>query len=133
MAALIVAAIAVIGLVGSAIGGRHLYLRLDRPGGFECSLRVTHGDMVGLGPTFRAGYAGPEVHELLWRRIAWPGEGVRIPFRCVRIDRERRLTPRERLRIPASFSVLPIEFADGTILELAIARRRIARLVALLS
>lgn len=133
MTILIVTTVAVIGLFSAVIGGRHLYFRLDRPGGFECSLRVTHGQVLGLGPVFRAGYAGPEMQILLWRRIAWPGEGVRIPVSCVRIDRERPPARGERLRIPATFSVLPIDLSDGTTLELAIPRRRVARLVALLS
>ena len=133
MTILIVTTVAVIGLFGAVIGARHLYFRLDRPGGFECSLRVTHGQVLGLGPVFRAGYAGPEMQILLWRRIAWPGEGVRIPVLCIRIDQARRPAPGERLRIPATFSVMPIELADGTTLELALPRRRVARLVALLS
>ena len=133
MTLLIVSALAVVAMVGAAIGGRHLYFRLDRPGGFECSLRVTHGQVLGLGSTFRAGYAGPEIPVLLWRRIAWPGEAVRIPVRCIRIDQARRPASGERLRVPATFSVLPVELADGTTLELALPRRRVPRLVALLS
>lgn len=128
--ALIALLVAAVG--GTAFGARHLYLRLDRPGGFDCSVRVVHGTMPGLGPKFRAGYAGPEPHHLFWRRLAWPGVGVRIPVERVRIDRERRPRPAERIGIPAAFGILPVELADGTQLELALARRRIPRLVALL-
>jgi hypothetical protein len=118
--------------VGAALGGRHLYLRLDRPGGITCSLRVVEGSMPGLGPRFLAGYAGPQMREMLWRRIAWPTPGVTFPLTAIRMDRERRPERHERWRVPASFGIMPVELDDGVVLELAVSRLRFRHLVRLL-
>lgn len=125
----VLAALAVLGL---GVGGRHLYLRLDRPHGFECSLRLVHGEVDGLGPKFRAGYAGPEVRQLLWRRIAPSGPGVRFSVDAIRVDRARRPAPGERLAVPASFSIMPVDVGPDTRLELAMPSRRLRRLLALM-
>ncbi|MEP6625018.1 MAG: hypothetical protein ABJC79_11280, partial [Acidimicrobiia bacterium] len=74
------------GFVGLLMGVRHLYLRFDRPHGFDCSLRLVHGEVPGLGRKFRAGYAGPEFDRLYWRRIARPGAKVRFSLDCVDLD-----------------------------------------------
>ena len=130
MSTVVTVVVALLAIAGFAIGGRHLYLRLDRPGGFECSLRVMRGEVPGLGPKFVAGYAGPEMRQLLWRRIAWPGAKVRLPIAAIRVDQRRRPRSGERLAIPASFSVIPVELDEHTALELAMPSRRIAKLVA---
>ena len=117
---------------GATIGIRHLYLRMDRPGGVTCSLRVAHGTLPGLGARFHAGYAGPQMRDLLWRRVAWPGPGVVFPIGAIRVDRERAPGPGERWRVPPSFSVLPVELADGVVLELAVPRYRLRKIVALI-
>lgn len=133
MTSAIVVALAVAALAGLFIGGRHLYLRLDRPGGFECSLRVVRGDVPGIGSGFRAGYAGPEPGQLLWRRVARPGPGVRIPVAACRVDQARRARRGERLSVPSTFSIIPVEIDPDTTLELALPDRRIRRLVGMLS
>jgi hypothetical protein len=132
MGTVIVGALVGAALLGLLIGGRHLYLRLDRPGGFECSLRVRTGEVDGLGAKFRAGYAGPEPGTLFWRRIARPGPGVRFPAVACRIDRARRPVRGERLAVPATFSIIPVEIDSDTTLELALPHRRLRRLVGLL-
>ena len=119
-------------VAGAAMGIRHLYLRMDRPGGMTCSLRVAQGSLSGLGPRFHAGYAGPQMRDLLWRRVAWPSAGIVFPLDAIRIDRERRPLPGERWRVPASFSVLPVELDGGVVLELAVPRHRLRRLVELI-
>jgi hypothetical protein len=119
-------------VIGSALGMRHVYLRLDRPGGLNCSLRVVHGEVPGLGRRFRSGYAGPEMGQLMWRRIAWPDPAVRFPLGAVRVDRDRRPRRDERLGIPASFSIVPVDLADGVVLELAVPRAGRQRIVTLL-
>lgn len=127
-----VALILLAALAGVLIGGRHLYLRLDRPRGLNCSLRVVHGELPGLRPRFRAGYAGPEMDRLLWRRVAWPDPPVRFPVGAVRIDLARRPRRGERLGVPASFNIVPVELPDGVMLELAVPRtglRKIVRLI----
>ncbi|MBK5289299.1 MAG: DUF2550 family protein [Acidimicrobiia bacterium] len=133
MAAVVLSALALGAIAGVLIGGHHLYLRLDRPGGFECSLRVTRGTVDGLGPKFRAGYAGPEVEQLLWRRIAWLGSGVRVPITGVRLAEARRPASRERPALPASFTVIPVDVDAETRVELALPTRRVARLVGLIT
>ncbi|MGZ4678145.1 MAG: DUF2550 family protein [Acidimicrobiia bacterium] len=132
MTTLVLVAIAASAILGAAMGLRHLYLRLDRPRGVSCSLRVAHGEHPGLGSKFHAGYAGPEMDRLLWRRIAWPDPPVRFPVARIRVDRERRPAPSERLALPASFSIVPVELDDGVELELALSRHRLHRIVALL-
>ena len=133
MGTAVIAAFAILTMIGLVVGGRHLYLRLDRPGGFECSLRVVRGDVPGLGAKFRAGYAGPEVARLYWRRIARPGPKVRFPLECVVIDEGRRPRMGERLAIPATFTIIPVEIDDDTTVELALPSRRLKRLIMLLS
>ena len=119
---------------GAAIGIRHLYLRLDRPGGVTCSLRVAHGDAAGT--------RAPVPRRL--RRTAdaatcsgagWRGPGPGIVFPVDRDPGRPRTAARcrgERWRVPASFSVLPVELADGVVLELAVPRHRLRKLVALI-
>jgi hypothetical protein len=119
-------------LAGVVIGSRHLYLRLDRPGGLNCSLRVVHGEVPGVGPRFRAGYAGPEMDRLMWRRVAWPDPAVRFPLAAVRLDLARRPQRGERLGVPASFSIVPVELPDGVRLDLAVPRAGLRRMVKLL-
>lgn len=133
MTTAIVIAVAVAGFAGLLIGGRHLYLRLDRPGGFECSLRVRRGEVPGLGPEFRAGYAGPEPGQLFWRRVARPGPSVRVPLVACRVDQARRARRGERLSVPGTFSIIPIEIDPDTSLDLALPDRKIRRLIGLLS
>jgi hypothetical protein len=126
--------VAVIALAaaGAFIGGRHVYLRLDRPGGVTCSLRVARGELPGVTPVFHSGYAGPQLGDLLWRRLAVPGPGVVFPATAIRFDRERPPLPRERWRVPPSFSVLPVELDPAVVLELAVPRRKLTKLVRLL-
>jgi hypothetical protein len=124
--------VVLVGVSGAAMGIRHLYLRLDRPGGVTCSLRVARGSLPGLGPRFHAGYAGPQMRDLLWRRVAWPGPGIVFPIGAIRVDRERAPVRGERWRVPPSFSVLPVELADGVVLELAVPRYRLRKVVALI-
>jgi hypothetical protein len=119
-------------LAGALLGGRHLYLRLDRPGGLTCSLRVVAGEVPGLSGKFRSGYAGPEMGQLMWRRIAWPDPAVRFPLSSVRLDRDRRPQGTDRVTVPASFSILPVDLPDGVVLEVAVprtGRRKIVRLL----
>ena len=129
----ILVAVAIAGLAGALIGGRHLYLRLDRPGGFECSLRVRRGYVAGLGPKFRAGYAGPEPGLLLWRCVARPGPSVRIPLMALRMDHMHRARRGERLAVPTTFSIIAVELDADTALELALPDRKVGRLVGMLS
>ena len=128
----VLALVVLVGLAGGAMGIRHVYLRLDRPGGVTCSLRVARGELSGLGPRFHAGYAGPQMRDLLWRRVAWPGPGITFPLDAIRVDRERPPARGERWQVPASFSILPVDLADGVVLELAVPRHRLRRLVALM-
>jgi hypothetical protein len=130
--AIVLSVFAILGLLGLGVGGRHLYLRLDRPRGFECSLRVVRGEVPGLGAKFRAGYAGPEMRNLFWRRIAWPGAGVRFPIESVRVDQLRRPRGGDRLAVPSTFSVIPVEVNEHVTLELALPSRRVPRVVGLL-
>lgn len=132
MSTVILVVVLTAAVAGSVLGIRHLYLRLDRPGGLNCSLRVVHGEVPGLGPRFRSGYAGPEMDRLMWRRIAWPDPAVRFPLGAVRVDRDRRPHRNERLGIPASFSIVPVELPDGTVLELAVPRTGRHKIVQLL-
>lgn len=132
MTATVLVALTALAVLGLGVGGRHLYLRLDRPHGFECSLRLVHGELDGLGPKFRAGYAGPEMRQLLWRRIAPPGPGIRFSVDSIRVDHARRRAPGERLAVPATFSIMPVDVGPDTRLELAMPTRRLQRLVALI-
>ncbi len=130
---MILIAVAVVTVAGLFTSGRHLYLRLDRPGGFECSVRVVRGELPGIGSKFRAGYAGPEPGLLFWRRVARPGPGVRIPLGACRVDQARRARRGERLSVPFTFSIIPVELDTDTTLELALHDRRMRRLVGMLS
>lgn len=133
MGTAVVTGLAILTTIGLVVGGRHLYLRLDRPGGFECSLRVVRGEIPGLGARFRAGYAGPEVQLLSWRRIARPGAKVRFPLDAVRINEGRRPRMGERLAIPATFTIIPVALDENTALELALPSRHLKRLITLLA
>jgi hypothetical protein len=131
--AVILVVIALAALAGAALGTRHLYLKAVRPRGFECSLRVAEGDVPGLTPKFRAGYAGREMDGFVWRRLAWPSPPVHFPASSVRLDEERAPGHRDHLKsIPASFAVVPVVLNDGSRIDLALARRKRDRIVAAL-
>jgi len=120
-------------LAGAALGLRHLWLRASRPRGFECSLRVRDGRVAGLTHRFRAGYAGRELDEFVWRRMAWPSPPVRFPATAVRLDEERAPARRDHLlSVPASFAVVPVVLDDDVQLDLALSRRKRKLVVAAL-
>jgi hypothetical protein len=125
--------LASVALVAFGVGGRHLFLKATRPHGFECSLRVSTGEVPGLTDKFRAGYAGRELDCFVWRRLAWPSPPVRIPAAAIRLDQERAPSVRDHLlSVPASFAVVPVDLDDNTRLDLALSRRRRNRVVAAL-
>jgi hypothetical protein len=129
----ILVVVALIALSAVAIGLRHVYLKLARPGGFECSLRIADGEMPGLSRRFRAGYAGREMDAFVWRRMAWPSAPVRFPATAIRLDEERAPSVRDHIvSVPASFAVVVVALDDGTRLDLALARRRRSRIIAAL-
>ena len=133
MGAVILVVIVLVALGGAAVGLRHVYLKVSRPRGFECSLRVRDGEVAGLTHRFRAGYAGREMDTFVWRRMAWPSHPVRFPATAVRLDEERAPSVRDHIiSVPASFAVLAVELEDGTRLDLALARRRRERIIAAL-
>lgn len=133
MTAVLIGLLAALALAGLGLAGRHVALRLVRPGGFECSLRAPGGDVPGLSRRFRAGYAGRELDGFVWRRLAWPSPRVHFPATAIRLDREHAPSRRDHLvAIPAHFAVVTIELAGGTRLDLALPRRRRDRIVALL-
>jgi hypothetical protein len=127
----IIAVIVLLTLGGIALGTRHIFLRVHRPRGFECSLRATNGDVPGLTGRFRAGYAGRELDTFVWRRLIWPSEPVRFPARGVRLDEERAPGLRHHLvSVPASFAVVPVDLEDGGRIDLAFSRRKIKLITA---
>jgi hypothetical protein len=131
--AVVIGVIVLVAVGAAAVGLRHVFLKVSRPGGFECSLRVRDGEVAGLTHRFRAGYAGRELDVFVWRRMAWPSPAVRFPATAVRLDEERAPSVRDHiLSVPASFAVLAVELEDGTRLDLALARRRRERIIAAL-
>jgi hypothetical protein len=130
---LLLGLVVVAALAGIALGGRHLFLRVSRPRGFDCSMRVAEGDVPGLTGRFRAGYAGREMDTFVWRRLAWPSRPVRFAATAVRLDEERAPGLRDHLvSVPASFAVVPVVLADGCRIDLALPRRKRERIVAAL-
>ena len=133
MGTLILVVLGVLALFAVLLGGRHLYLKLSRPRGFECSLRVVRGSVPGLSHRFRAGYAGREMDAFVWRRLAWPSPPVRFSASAVRLDQEWAPSVKDQvLSVPASFAVVKVQLDDGVELDLALARRRRARILAAL-
>ncbi len=132
MGTVILVVIGLVAAAGAAVGLRHIYLKVSRPKGFECSLRIRTGEVDGLTKRFRAGYAGREVDSFVWRRMAWPSPPVRFPAAAVRLD-DRAPSVRDHiLSVPASFALMTIELDDGTQIDLALARRRRERIIAAL-
>lgn len=130
MGTAILVVLVVVAVAALALAARHAYLKLARPGGFECSLRVVAGDVPGLGRRFRAGYAGREMGDFVWRRLAWPSPPVRIPATAIRLDTERAPSARDHVvSVPASFAVVAVELGDDVRLDLALPRRRRDRIV----
>lgn len=133
MGSVVLAAVFVLALAGAAIGMRHVFLRVSRPKGFECSLRVASGELPGLSRRFRSGYAGRELDGFVWRRMIWPSPAVRFPATAVRLDEEKAPSVRDHVvSIPAHFAVVPVTLADGVRLDLALSRRKRDRVVAAL-
>jgi hypothetical protein len=129
----LVGVLVLLALAGIALGGRHVFLRVSRPRGFECSLRVAQGTVPGLTRRFRAGYAGRELETFVWRRFLWPSPPVRFAATAVRLDEEKAPSVRDHLvSVPAHFAVVPVVLADGSRLDLALSRRKRDRIVAAL-
>ncbi len=94
---------------------------------------MTAGDVPGLTHRFRAGYAGREMDQFVWRRMAWPSAAVRFPATAVRLDQEWAPSVKDRVvSVPASFAVVKVDLGNGVALDLALARRRRERIVAAL-
>jgi hypothetical protein len=130
---LILIALGLVAVVAAALASRHIFLKVSRPKGFECSLRVRSGDVAGLTNRFRAGYAGREMDVFVWRRMAWPSAPVRFPATSVRLDQEWAPSVRDHvLSVPATFSVVVVELDGDLRLELALPRRRMKRIIAAL-
>ncbi len=133
MGAVVLVVITLVVLGSAALGIRHLYLKASRPRGFECSLRVTSGEVPGLTRRFRAGYAGRELDDFVWRRVAWPSPPVRFPAASIRLDEERAPSVRDHIvSVPASFAVVPVLLDGNVRIDLALARRKRNRIVAAL-
>jgi len=133
MTGALVGLLVAVAIVGLLLAGRHVTLRLARPGGFECSLRAPAGGVPGLSRRFRAGYAGRELDGFAWRRLTWPSPVFHFPATAVRLDREHAPSRRDHLvAIPSHFAVVTIELVGGTRLDLALPRRQRNRIVALL-
>lgn len=133
MGAVILVVVGLLAVAATVLVLRHIFLKVSRPGGFECSLRVERGEVPGLTHRFRAGYAGREMDGFVWRRLAWPSAAVRFPATAVRLDEEWAPSVRDALvSVPASFSVVMVELDDDTRIHLALARRRRQRIVAAL-
>ncbi|HEY7439442.1 MAG TPA: hypothetical protein VIC35_08595 [Acidimicrobiia bacterium] len=133
MGTVLAIAVVLVAVLGLALGGRHLLLKALRPGGFECSLRTLSGERPGLSDRFRAGYAGRELDNFVWRRIIWPSPKVSIPAAAIHFEEQRPPGRRQHLfSLPASFAVIPVELPDGTVLELALSQRRLDRVIAVL-
>ena len=133
MGTVILIAVGLVAVAAAAIASRHIFLKVSRPKGFECSLRVRHGDVPGLTRRFRAGYAGREMDQFVWRRMAWPSAPVRFPATAVRLDQEWAPSVRDHvLSVPATFSVVVVELDTGIRLDLALPRRKMQRIIAAL-
>ena len=133
MGSVVIVALVLAAVAGIALGLRHLFLRVSRPKGFECSLRVASGDVPGLTHRFRSGYAGRELDSFVWRRMIWPSPPVRFPATAVRLDEEKAPSMRDHMvSVPAHFAVVPVTLADGVRLDLALSRRKRDRVVAAL-
>ena len=106
---------------GAAIGIRHLYLRLDRPGGIDVlAARRPRARARDSARGSTPATPGPQMQDLLWRRLAWPGPGGRrSPSPRSGSTASGRPCRGERWRVPASFSIVPVELDDGVVLELA--------------
>jgi hypothetical protein len=129
----ILIAVGLVAVVAAVIASRHIFLKVSRPKGFECSLRVRDGDVPGLTRRFRAGYAGREMDQFVWRRMAWPSAPVRFPATAVRLDQEWAPSVRDHvLSVPATFSVVVVELDTGIRLDLALPRRKMQRIIAAL-
>ncbi len=133
MGTVILVALGLLALSAVLLGGRHVYLKVSRPRGFECSLRVVAGAVPGLSHRFRAGYAGREMDAFVWRRLAWPSAPVRFPASAVRLDQEWAPSVRDHVvSVPATFSVVLVELDDEVRLDLAMPRRKMKRIIAAL-
>jgi len=133
VATIVLTLVALAAVSAITLGLRHLYLKLSRPGGFECSLRVASGDVPGLTRRFRAGYAGRELDDFVWRRVAWPSVPVRFPASAVRLDEERAPSVRDRMiSVPSTFAVVPVLLDGGVRIDLALARGKRKRIIAAL-
>lgn len=133
MGTVVLALVALAALGAIALGCRHLYLKASRPRGFECSLRVATGEVPGLTRRFRAGYAGRELDDFVWRRMAWPSPVVRFPATAIRLDEEKAPSVRDHIvSVPATFAVVPVLLDDETRIDLALARKKRKRIIAAL-
>ena len=133
MGSLILVVVGLAAVSAAALASRHIFLKVSRPKGFECSLRVRSGDVPGLTQRFRAGYAGREMDSFVWRRMAWPSAPVRFPATAVRLDQEWAPSVRDAvLSVPSTFSVVVIELDGDIHLDLALPRRKMKRIIAAL-
>ncbi len=94
--------------------------RLDGPDVFECGWRVVHGHMPGLASRWRHRQAHIDDGQLLWRRLPWWWQQVRLAPATVEpvVDRQRGML--DAVIVASDAVIVPVTLRSGERLEMAV-------------
>jgi hypothetical protein len=129
LAPLTILAVAVIGAALAIMLGprvRSWRRRLDGPDGFDCGWRVVHGHVPGLASRWRHGQAHIDGGQLLWRRLPWWWQRVRLAPATVEpvVDRQRGMFDAVFV-LAANAVIVLVALRSGERLEMAVLPREL--------
>jgi hypothetical protein len=122
--AVVVMSVALTILLGPRV--RSWRRRLDGPDGFDCGWRVVHGHVPGLASRWRHGQAHIDGGQLLWRRLPWWWQQVRLAPATVEpvVDRPRGMLD-AIVRLTPNAVIVPVTLRSGERLEMAVLPREL--------
>jgi hypothetical protein len=126
-------AVAVLGVALTVLIGPRLRSwrrRLDGPDVFECGWRVVGGHVPGLASWWRHGQAHVEDGRLVWRRLPWWWQRVRLVPATVDPVVHRQRGMFNALWLVPTAVVVPVILRSGQRLEMAVLPRELDHAVA---
>jgi hypothetical protein len=104
--------------------------RLDGPDVFDCGWRVLHGHVPGLASRWRHRQAHIDGGQLLWRRLPWWWQKVRLAPATVEPVVHRQRGMFDAVVLAPDAVIVPVTLPSGERLEMAVLPRELDRALA---
>ena len=94
--------------------------RLDGFDVFDCGWRVVHGHVPGLASRWRHGQVHIDSGQLLWRRLPWWWQQVRLAPATVEPVADRQRGRLDAMVMASDAVIVPVTLRGGEKLEMAV-------------